>query len=71
MTSTLSELTCLHLNRPGAAATAADLASFYDAIAVVHEHLATDSAGTDAVRERFLATRAHARAHDLTRKEAP
>lgn len=59
MKCALSELTCLSLHRPGAGATAPELAVFYDELAGVHEHLAAE-ATTHADRELELALAATA-----------
>ncbi len=65
MTSTLSELTCLQLYRPGPTATAAELAEWFDAVATVHDHLATEVVGRAADRELALADAARRQARFL------
>lgn len=66
MTGTLSELTCLTLQRPAADASPARVAGFYLALADAHDHLA-DEAHTDLerCRERALSGSARRRAHAL------
>jgi len=70
MTSTLSELTCLQLHRPGASAAPAAWAAWFDELAHVHEHLAAESRDPCVTAtERRLARTAHLRAA-LLRKES-
>lgn len=64
--STLSELTCLGLHRPGRDATAAQLAAYYGELATVHQHLAAEAATVaDRRRELELAGRISDRATAL------
>lgn len=62
--STLSELTCLELDRPGEAASRAEVAAFYADLAEIHADLAAEAA-TAAARERKLALAAAARHHAI------
>lgn len=66
VSTVLSELTCLALHRPGLGAAVAEIAAYYDELAVVHEHLAATAASIeDRECELALADRAHTHADVL------
>lgn len=62
MSTTLSELTCLGLARPGPGSASAEVATFFGEVAAVHERLAAEATGAEARRERYLAACARLRA---------
>jgi len=62
MSSVLSELTCLAINRPAIDAPASVVAGYYAALAAVHEHLAAE-AHNPAERDRERTFAASARRH--------
>lgn len=66
MTSTLSELTCLGLRRPGRSASRVELAAYYERMAEIHRHLASESPA-ESDRELALAAAAHHHALEVTR----
>lgn len=70
MTSTLSELTCLGLRKPGVTASPSEVADYFDAMASVHAHLAAEAAGAEATAERALCAAAYARAEGARRVAA-
>lgn len=64
--SSLSELTCLQLHRPGLHAAAEQVAAYYDELAEVHEQLAREARTVDEhLDEIARATKAHHRALEL------
>lgn len=71
MSTTLSELTVLHLHRPDARASARVVAAFYEELALVHEHLAAEAGGDESARELALAAHARAHALELTETQVP